>query len=178
MSIINIEQLPDSTRLWIYGAERGLNASQVTELQAGMNRFMLEWTAHKRELATGWQLKYDRFIMVAVDESRMAASGCSIDSMVRNLRHLEGLIGAEIVGTSAKVFYRDGDSAIHCVERLQFRELLATGVLNPDSIVFDNTIQTLSDLRQGNWEVPMKSSWHMKAFGAVRSEPALSLPKG
>ena len=167
MSVINIEQLPDSTRLWIYGAERGLNASQVAELQAGMNRFMHEWTAHKRELATGWQLKYDRFIMVAVDESQMAASGCSIDSMVQNLRHLEGQIGTEIVGTSAKVFYRDGDSTIHCVGRLQFKELLATDVLNTDSVVFDNTVQTLSDLRQGKWEVPMRSSWHMKAFGAV-----------
>ena len=37
----------------------------------------------------------------------------------------------------------------------------------PDTIVFDNTIQSVSSLRNGRWELPAKASWHARAFSLV-----------
>lgn len=105
--------------------------------------------------------------MIAVDESMMAASGCSIDSMVHHLRDFERLINGEIVSTSSKVFYRDREEKIQCLNRAEFKQLVEQGVVDENTTVFNNIIQTLGDLRQGRWEVPMKESWHMDAFGAM-----------
>jgi hypothetical protein len=167
MSVIPFDQLPETTRLWIYGAERKFTEAESETAAEQMSRFLQEWTAHKRELAVGWQLKFARFFLIAVDESQMAASGCSIDSMVHNLRGLESLLNIEIMGTTAKVFFRDEEDQVRCVTRLEFRELVRHGTASPDTFVFDNTIQTLRELRQDKWEVPMSASWHMAAFGKV-----------
>ncbi len=167
MSCVNFEQLPDSARLWIYGAEQPFSHEQADILTQQMDRFMAQWTAHKRELITGWQLKYNRFVMIGVDESQMAASGCSIDSMVHSLQEFERVVGMDIVDSHSKVFYRDQNQEIQCVDRLEFKQLVENGQVDTDTIVFNNTIQTMSELRGDKWEVPMKASWHMEAFGSV-----------
>lgn len=168
MAFIEFQQLPDTARLWIYAARRAFDKSQVDTLKDHMNRFMQEWTAHKRELRTGWELKYDQFILVAVDEQTMAASGCSIDSMVHSLQEFEKNVGCQVIGTSTLVFYRNEVGDIRSVDRAQFKHLTELGKVNENTIVFNNVIDALKTFREGKWEVPMRESWHMQAFGAVQ----------
>jgi hypothetical protein len=33
-----------------------------------------------------------------------------------------------------------------------------------DTVVFDNTVATVGDLRAGKWERPFRDAWHAKAF--------------
>ena len=168
MAFVEFRQLPDSARLWIYAARTPLDKTQVEALERHMNHFMQEWTAHKRELTTGWELKYDRFLLVAVDERSMTASGCSIDSMVRSLREFEQRFGCQIVGTAALVFYRDEAGSLQSAERMQFKQLAQLGQVSETTVVFDNVIQTLGDFREGRWEIPMRESWHMETFSLVQ----------
>ncbi len=163
MSLVSFDQLPDAARLWIFGSERRLTDTEVAELHSHLNQFMQQWTAHKRELTTGWQLEHQRFILVGVDESRLPASGCSIDSLVRAIQAFERVVNCDIVNTHARVFYRD-EQEIRCVPRPEFKKLVRSGAVDEHTVVFDNTIQRLRDLRAGNWEKPMKQSWHWEAF--------------
>lgn len=167
MAVVSFNELPNSGRLWVYGAARPFGEHQIAALNQSMRSFLEHWTAHKREMATAWQLQYNQFIFIAVDESMTAASGCSIDGMVHHLRSLEGEFGMDIVNSHARIFYRDQDSAIQSVSRAAFRELAASGEVDENTIVFNNTIQTVGELRQGKWEVPMKESWHIEAFGTL-----------
>jgi hypothetical protein len=50
------------------------------------------------------------------------------------------------------------------VPRGRFRELAAAGAVSPDTVVFDNTVQSLGALRGGRWETPARASWHGRAF--------------
>lgn len=165
MSVVQIDDMPGSTRIWIYGCERALSDDEVGQLNEHMTRFLAEWTAHKRELRTAWQLKHHQFIVLVVDESMMAASGCSVDSMVRNLRIFQERIGAEIVNTASRVFYRDETGKVQCVDRPVFRTLAEEGKVDAGTIVFNNTLLKLEELRAGKWEVPMSQSWHIDVFG-------------
>ncbi|MCG8604951.1 ABC transporter ATPase [bacterium] len=167
MSVIPFGQLPETSRLWIYGSDRKLTSAESEAASKHMSRFLQEWTAHKRELTVGWQLKYERFFMIAVDESQMAASGCSIDSLVHNLRGLESLLNVEIMNNTGKVFFRDSENQIRCVTRLEFKELVSQASVSANTIVFNNTLQTMRELREEKWEVAMSASWHMEAFGKV-----------
>ena len=163
MIFVNFNELPDTARVWVFGAEKPLNSSQVQKLTENMRFFLEQWKAHKKELNPSWELRHNQFIIVGVDESMMAASGCSIDSMVHNLKNFETASGANIVGNGLKVFYRDKNESIQCVGRAKFKQLVESGLVNEGTVVFNNTIQIVADLRN-RWEIPMKESWHMQAF--------------
>ena len=167
MSFVNFSELPDTARVWIFGAAEPLGSTQVQSLNENMGLFLKQWTAHKKELNPSWELRHNQFIVIGLDERMMAASGCSIDSMVHNLKNFEVTVGANISGTSLKVFYRDEHDTIQCVGRAEFKHLVESGSVNEETVVFNNTIETVADLKQNRWEVPMKESWHMQAFGVL-----------
>lgn len=167
MSVIKFGDLSDHARLWIFACERQLSEHELAQLRMNVEQFIANWTAHKRELTVSWQTKYRQFIFVAVDESAMAASGCSIDSLVHNLQSFEQQISCDIVNTNSRVFYRDEQRRIRCVERFEFKELVESGTVTEDAIVYNNIIQSVGELRQNRWEVQMKESWHMRAFGEL-----------
>lgn len=167
MSVVKFSKLPDSARVWVFAAERSFDDAETNLISAIMNNFMQEWTAHKRELTTAWEMRYQQFLFVAVDERMMGASGCSIDSLVRNLSELGKKLNTDLTGAHSKVFYRGRDTQIRCVERIEFRRLAQNGQVDEDTIVFNNTVQTLGEVRLGKWELPMKRSWHFEVFGRV-----------
>ncbi len=171
MSLMAFEQLPETARLWIYGADRPLSDPEKREIATQLERFLAEWTAHKQDLCAAWQILHDFFILIGVDESQLAASGCSIDALSRFLRGLEERFELRLVDTHARVFYRDAGGAVRCVERAAFKILTQTQAVTADTRVFDNTIQSVGLLRAGRWEVPMRESWHWHAF-ATKTPPA------
>lgn len=167
MSFASISELPDTARLWIFAAAETLNSIQSDLLTTRMNQFLQEWTAHKRELRPAWELRYDRFILIALDETLMPASGCSIDNMVHHLRDYELATGLNIVNSSSEIFYRDKEGAIQSVARTEFKALVQKGLVDDETIVFNNIIQTLGELREGGWEIAMKLSWHKQTFDVM-----------
>ena len=172
MSVIDFNALPDSARIWIYGMNVPLHSEQAADITAQMNRFLPLWTAHKRELSTAWTLTYNRFLMIGVDESSMTASGCSLDKLIKYLQALEQRVGVEMVNSASKVFYRDHSKNIVCVSRTVFKSLVKNGTVDEETVVFNNVIQSVGELRNGKWELPMRNSWHFQAFpvGLLTSE--------
>lgn len=59
--------------------------------------------------------------------------------------------------------YRDGQKIVS-VSRNEFEELIKTGQITENTIVFNNLVQTLDEL-ETKWEVPLKDSWHVQLFG-------------
>ena len=50
------------------------------------------------------------------------------------------------------------------VERGAFRAMALAGEVGPDTTVFDNTVTRVRQLRAGEWERPLRDSWHGRAF--------------
>jgi hypothetical protein len=44
--------------------------------------------------------------------------------------------------------------------------------VSEDTVVFDNTVATVGDLRAGKWERPFRDAWHAKAFPLGAASPA------
>jgi hypothetical protein len=168
--------LPASARVWIYGSERKLDADQIRALEDHMQQFLAEWHSHGREVTPRWQLVHDRFVMIGVDESAAMLSGCSIDSMVHALEDFSRRSGLMFSNSGGQVFYRDGTDAIHSVDRLAFTDLASRGEVGLRTIVFDNTLARLDEVRSGRWELPLEQSWHMQVFG--KRLPGPTAPAG
>ena len=162
MPLVPLGSLPDDARVWVFAAERTLAPAEADAVLGMVDAFLGVWAAHGHPLRSARELRDGRFLIVAVDESAAGASGCSIDSLVREIRGLERQLGVTLVDHGPVVF-RDG-GAIRRVARDEFAELARAGRVTPDTIVFDNTISRLASLRGGGWELPASASWHGRAF--------------
>jgi len=162
MPQVEFEQLPENARLWIFAAERALDESERERLLSEVDAFIDQWGAHATPLTAGRALRYDRFLFVAVDQRMAGPSGCSIDSLVRQMQALQGELGIELVN-HAPVLFRQGDT-IERVPRDRFAELVSSGDVGLETTVFDNTLTRLGDARSGRWEIRAADSWHAQAF--------------
>ncbi|HVZ41427.1 MAG TPA: hypothetical protein VHI13_19255 [Candidatus Kapabacteria bacterium] len=162
MSLTTFENLPDDARLWLFHAERPLNDSETAALRGALEHFLEGWAAHRQDLTAAYDLRYNQFILLGVDESRLPPSGCSIDSMMHTLEQISRTLAVDLVD-SPDVPYRDGEAVV-CVSRDAFARLAASGMVNASTIVFDRTVTRVRDVRAGCWETPARSSWHARAF--------------
>lgn len=162
MPQVEFDQLPEDARVWIFTAERLMSQREQDRLLKEVDSFIDKWRAHDAPLTAGRELRYDRFLFVAVDQQQLDPSGCSIDALVRQMKVLEQEIGMELVNHAPVVFRQDNE--IRRVPRNKFAELAASGEVGLDTTVFNNTLTRLGDVRAGRWETRVAKSWHVRAF--------------
>jgi hypothetical protein len=163
MASVPFDRLPPSARLWVFAAERPLDTAERARLLDLVDDFLSSWKAHGVPLTSAREFRYDRFLLVGVDEAATGASGCSIDAMVHQLETLERALGVALLDHGPVLFRRD--DTIARLPRPDFAELARRGDVSPETIVFDNTVTRVGDLREGRWERPARESWHARAFG-------------
>jgi len=159
MSLVNFADLPPDARLWCFGASRPLDPDEVARLGRSMDSFLSEWTAHRRDLHAGHEWAYDQFLLVAVDESRADASGCSIDALTRRLRELGLELDLDLLDATT-VWFRDAAGNIVTSTREGFSDLARDGRVTADTRVFDLTVDRVGELREGRIEGRAGDSWH------------------
>jgi len=157
-------QLPAASRVWVYQSNRAFTPDEAANVQRDIAAFVSGWTAHKLKVAAGGELVYNRFVILAADEREVGVSGCSIDSSVHFIKELAAKYGVDFFDRF-NIAYKVGE-AVHSANREGFEALVAQGNITPDTIVYNNLIETLTDLRT-KWEVPFKESWHSRFFELV-----------
>ena len=103
---------------------------------------------------------HDRFVVVAVDEVQAQASGCSIDKSVGFIKQLEQDLNLMLTDRMVVVVEREG--RVQSVRLQELPGLLAEGLIGLDTIVFDDLVATVGDLRE-RFRVRLADSW-MKRF--------------
>ncbi len=166
MSEMPFPSLPDQARVWIFASPAPLSDSDVTEVLRRVDNFLGGWHAHGRSVTGSRELLHDRFLLIAADEEATGVSGCSIDSLFRVLKEVEMDLGISVLDSSL-IFYRDAAGAVQAADRAEFRKRVGAGDVTEHTLVFDNTIRSVADIRDGGWERPMTESWHGRAFAAA-----------
>lgn len=157
MPVVPFENLPDASRVWIFGSDRPLTEEGTTALLKGVDEYLTSWKAHGEPLTVGSQLRDNRFLVIAVDQSTAGATGCSIDGLFRVLQGLEATVGANLVG-GGRVFYRDNHAVVQSTTRDQIPALVQSGAITKDTVVFDTALTDLGAFRAG-FEKRAKESW-------------------
>ena len=160
-------QFSENSRVWVYQSDRKLSDNEVEQLQKQLDNFATGWTAHNNQLKAKAEVRYNRFLILIVDESQAGASGCSIDKSVNFMKRIEQEFGINLFDRF-NFAYRDGEKVLSA-PRHEFEELLKSGKINSNTIVFNNLVATLADL-ETKWEVPFKSSWHPQLFDNLVSQ--------
>ena len=157
-------EFSDNSRVWVYQANRALSADETSQMKTLLDNFTTGWTAHNNQLKAQAEIRYNRFVILTVDESQAGASGCSIDKSVNFIKQLEQRFNITLLDRF-NLAYKAGNEVLSA-PRAQFEELLTTGAINTGTIVFNNMVQTTGELKS-KWEVPFKDSWHLQLFGSL-----------
>ena len=77
-----------------------------------MQSFLENWEAHSVGLESSYQLKYNRFIILAVNQEVQAATGCSIDASVQFIQKLEQKYNVDLLD-KMNVTFKLGEHVAH-----------------------------------------------------------------
>jgi hypothetical protein len=159
-------EISENSRVWIYQSDRALNSEEETQIQKLLHGFTDQWQAHGHQLTAKAEIRYHRFIIIMVDESRVGASGCSIDKSVNLMKEIEKKFNITLFDRF-NIAYRSAERIESC-SRDEFEKLLTSGAVNENTTVFNNLVPTVKELNT-RWEVPLKDSWHASVFSDLIS---------
>jgi len=149
------------SKVWIYQSDREFTEAEMAAIRQQLNDFTSQWKAHGHQLQAKTEILYNYFIVFIVDEATAGATGCSIDASVRIVKGFEQEYNVDLFNRF-NMAYKVGDKVV-VVNKEDFETLISIKKITPESIVFNNLVQTLADF-ETKWEVPFKDSWHNKVF--------------
>lgn len=148
-------------RVWIYQSNRSFNQAEKNQLETMLAEFTKTWTAHNQQLKAAFEIRYERFIVLIVDESQAGASGCSIDKSVHLMKQIEQEFNVDLFNRF-NIAYKDGEQ-VKSATREEFDQLIKEGLINHETIVYNNLVPSYGEYIN-NWEIPFKNSWHPRVF--------------
>jgi len=149
------------SRVWVYQSNREFSASEVTAIQEKLDAFTAQWLAHGQQLKAKAEIFYNYFIVITVDETASNVTGCSIDASVRVLKEIEQEYQVDLFNRFNLAYLMDGK--VITLNKEDFETLVSIKKITPDTIVFNNMVQTLDEFKH-KWEVPFSQSWHNTVF--------------
>jgi hypothetical protein len=158
---VPFEELAEDARIWIYPSDTPFKEEEMESLEQRLKEFISQWTVHNKALKASFTIPYRRFVVLAVDTEFNQVSGCSIDSSVRFIQELEQEF-SKVLLDKMKVTFKQGEYLVH-KDLKDFKALVKSKSVSPDTIVFNNLITTKSEM-DSHWEVPAKESWHQRYF--------------
>ncbi|MFI2743737.1 ABC transporter ATPase [Zhouia sp. PK063] len=157
--LVEFDKLPETSRIWIYQANRSLTEEEIAEIETKVANFLKDWTAHGSGLHAGFEIKYKRFIIIALNQEMQAATGCSIDASVHFIQQLEQEYHIDLLD-KMNVTYKQGEFIAYKA-LADFRKMAKAKSVSKNTIVFNNLVNTIAEYREF-WEVPAEESWHSR----------------
>tara|TARA_B110000444_G_scaffold180752_1_gene169527 strand:+ start:117 stop:581 length:465 start_codon:yes stop_codon:yes gene_type:complete len=137
--LANFHALPEESRIWLYAAENALSKGQQDYILKVISDALKGWNAHKQPLTAGVTILENHFIVVALDENKNGASGCSIDTLQNTIQKIEKELTLSLMNR-LNVFCKIEDEVL-CIPSFKLRN-----VADKDTLFYDLTILTKSDL--------------------------------
>lgn len=146
---------PDS-RVWIYQASRLFSLGEALEIEELINQFAAQWKSHGVPVKGAAYLFFGQFIVLIADETATGVSGCSTDSSVRLIKDIEQRFRVNMFDRTTLAFVAKEKVELLPLAQLQYA--VDNGFINPDTLYFNNLVQTKEEL-ETKWIIPVKDSW-------------------
>lgn len=156
---VNFDELPLQSRVWVFQSNRIMRPDEQSSIDDAVKHFVQKWSTHGVQMHASHVLYHNCFVIIAADEQKQAASGCSIDSFTALFKAF---------GTQYNLSFFDRFSIAHksndevVISKINdFKQLVDDGHITEDTLVFNNLIEQRQDLST-KWELPLKESWQKR----------------
>ena len=158
---VDFNSLSDSSKIWIYQSNREFSDLELEVIENKLKFFVSNWKRHGDDLKASFEIRYNQFIIIAVDEQYNNVSGCSIDASSHVFKEIEKEFQVDLFNKLNTAF-KNGKN-INVVSLVDFQKFVDEQKINPNTIVFNNMINTKKELNTV-WEVSADKSWHCRYF--------------
>ena len=155
------EELSEESKIWIYQSNRKFSDEEFSEIETSLKAFLENWSAHGTSLECGYQLKYNRFIIIAVDQENQMATGCSIDASVQFIQSIEAKYSVDLLD-KMNVTFKNGEYIAH-KSLIDFKKMAKDKAVTENTIVFNNLVNNIEEYNE-SWETAAIDSWHSRFF--------------
>lgn len=159
--LVPFDSLPEESRIWIYQSDRKFTDEEIAEITASLETFIESWTAHGAGLEASSEIRYNRFIVIAINQETQPATGCSIDASVAFIQQLEKQYSVDLLD-KMNVTFRSGEFITY-KNLVDFKRMAKERAVTGNTIVFNNLVTNIAEYRDA-WEVPALDSWHSRFF--------------
>lgn len=153
------ENFSNESKVWVYQSSRLLLINELLEIEDILKNFVANWLSHGEKVKGSVNVFFGRFIVFMADESETQVGGCSTDSSVRLIKQLEQKYNTDFFNRQLLSFYKN--DKVEQIPLNQFAYAFNNGLINEETIFFDNTVTTKKDLVE-RWMTAVKLSWLYK----------------
>jgi hypothetical protein len=149
--IVDFEKLSDTSRVFIFPAERKLYPEEMDTLKGEIEGF---FETHPI-IVGSFQVLLNRFIILGISETTPLGLSEN-DDLIEVILSLEKIWKISLLD-KVKVFFKQGEY-IQCKEIREFKKLIKSNSVSPKSVVFNNFVHNKFEF-ENNWELTAKESW-------------------
>lgn len=158
-----MKQLAENSRIWFFQSDRPFTAREEQQIREKLEAFLEEWTAHGAALFASYEIALNRVAVVAVDEEKALATGCSIDKLSHLFRELSAETGIDFFNRMLVHYEPEEGEEWKTIPLHQFWAMRKAERLNDSTIIFDTTVRNLGEyIRAG--KKTFGESWHAEMW--------------
>ncbi len=146
----------DHSRVWIYQSSRLFTLQEALSIEEMINQFVAKWTTHGTPVKGFGTLFFGHFVVLMADEELTGVSGCSTDSSVRLIKHIELTFNVNMFERTNLAFIIEGKIQLLPLSQLAYA--LDKCFIKPTSLMFDNNVSTKKELEE-RWIIALAQSW-------------------
>lgn len=156
---VDFDTLSLESRVWVFQSDRVLSENEQNHIDTELKDFVSQWSTHGSKMHASHVLLHNCFVVIAADEQKQAASGCSIDSFTTLFKKFGEAYNLSFFDRFAIAYKDNSEVVVKCLDA--FKEAIQTKEITESTIVFNNLISTKKHLLS-NWELPLHQSWHKR----------------
>lgn len=149
--ICDYNSLADSSKVFVFPAERNLREAEKEKIDLAMRSFLEGLSSVECSL----EIRNNRFLIVVIsDETKLNLD--QHDQLIENVARLEADLGLSLID-KVYVFYKQGEF----IQRKgipDFQKMIKQGAVSKTTQVFDLMVQQKYDLKNF-WLLPASESW-------------------
>lgn len=158
---VKFTEISDSSKVWVFQSDQLMSYDKIQLIRNEFDKFLPNWSSHGKKLKCSYEIKYNLFIVVAVDASVNNATGCSVDSLTNFILKIQDYINVNFFNRLS-IAYNIGDE-IKLNNLSDIKEMIKDKKFSPETIVYNNLVKTKKEYLD-NWKVPALKSWHKNLF--------------
>src|SRR6478609_2771030 len=165
--LVPFDQMPDHARLWVYVSSRNFSPEEELYVGESLRQFVNGWETHGQAMSGSFSIFKNRVILLAADEKRLAASGCSIDKQVHLIKSIERELNVDLLDKLWVYVQSTEGLASHKLSSL--KDLIEQGLIKHNSLILNNLCPTVGEWK-GNSFVPASETWTKRYFPQINIE--------
>ena len=157
--------MPESSKLLVFTSDVTLDEMFSQSLMLRLETFLSTWSSHGSQLNADSVLIANRVLLIAVDESRSIASGCSVDSLTNFIKS-DGISSGVDWFNRHQVLYKStnqndftSDWLVNTLDN--FISLINDGSLAESVQTLNTTVSSIKEARESIIQ-PFSHSWYSR----------------